>query len=569
MKSYLKAASMVTAMTVAAGAMAGCGQTRTDQATTDTQIARDTYTESSYYEGAAEETMAAEESYDYAETETADYSMAKSEAMYEDNGIAEGGCVLDGSEVEAYDIPENTESYEKVEENGFDLVATKPLSTFAADVDTASYSNVRRMIENGYSLSEINPDAVRAEEFINYFQYDLHAPEGKDKFGLTTEISKCPWNEDHDLMFVGMKTEDIDFRESPDANLVFLIDVSGSMDEPNKLPLLQKAFKEMVDELPGRGTISMVTYSGREEVVLSGESMKNKEAIKDAIDELSAYGSTNGESGIKKAYEIAKQYYIDGGINRVIMATDGDLNVGVSSPEELEQLIKTKKDDGIFLSVLGFGMGNYKDDNLEKLADCGNGNYSYIDSLLEAKKVMVDEMGGTLVTVAKDVKLQVEFNPARVNAYRLIGYENRIMADADFADDTKDGGEIGAGHSVVALYEIIPADSESAISLKYAEKTEVDYSSEYATLSIRYKEPEGNKSDLVSVAIGNDSYSDEPSENLRFAGLVSEFAMILSNSDNKGTATLEGIMEDYKKVENTDEYKDEFYQMVRMVAKRG
>ena len=463
----------------------------------------------------------------------------------------------------------NSESYTQPEENGFFITAAEPLSTFAADVDTASYSNVRRMIEDGYRLSQINTDAVRAEEFINYFSYDLNSPKAGEKFGITTEIATCPWNTDHQLMFVGMKTQDIDFREAPRSNLVFLIDVSGSMEYSNKLPLLQASFKELVDSLPNNGTVSIVTYSGEERVVLSGESMRNKGKIKSAIDSLVASGCTNGEAGMKKAYQIAADNFIEGGNNRVIMATDGDLNVGISSTKELEKFIKTKKDDGIFLSVLGFGTGNLKDDKMQTLADCGNGNYSYIDSLFEGKKVLVDELGSTLVTVAKDVKLQVEFNPAKVNAYRLIGYENRIMDAMDFNDDTKDGGEMGAGHSIVALYEIIPEGSASAISLKYQENKEADYSNEYATVSVRYKEPDRDKSQLFDVVVTDESVTSEASDNLKFAGMVAEFAMILSDSDHKGDSSLEYIMATYKTLEGTDEYQDEFNQLVRMVAKRG
>ncbi len=522
-----------------------------------------------------------------------DYDSAAYDAYISDSAActeSEESCI-DGSRYEYVDnslilpyYPDfsvsdwNTESYDKPDENGYCLVQTQPLSTFAADVDTASYSNVRRMIENGCSLSDIPADAVRPEEFINYFSYDLNKPGRGEKFGITTELSSCPWNDGHSLLFVGMTTQDLDLREAPDNNLVFLIDVSGSMSNENKLPLLQKSFDELIDALPENGTVSIVTYASGETVVLSGESMKNKQDIKDAIDGLAAGGATNGEQGIQKAYEIAEKYFIKGGNNRVIMATDGDLNVGISDPDELEDFISEKKKNGVFLSVLGFGMGNYKDDRLERLADCGNGNYSYIDSFFEAKKVLVDEMGSNLVTVAKDVKLQVEFNPTYVNGYRLIGYENRVMDATDFNDDTKDGGEIGAGHSVVALYEIIPTGSGDALELRYqtgsvtpekkAEKSE--YDDEMALVKVRYKEPESDKSGLEEHAvIYADTVLDEASDNMKFAGLVAEFAMILGRSEHLGNGSIDDVLEGCKELIGNDEYRIEFASLVRMIAKRN
>ena len=563
MKKNYKLVSTLTTVTMITGALAGCGRAADTAATEAPTSSASTISIANSYSKST-----TDNSYEYVTDDNACTEAAECDDSYL-SGSADIAAMIPNDTGRWEYVEPNTESYEKYEENGFNLVMTDPLSTFAADVDTASYANVRRMIENGYSISDINPDSVRVEEFLNYFTYDLNAPKGNDKFGFTSEIAACPWNEDHKIMFVGMKTKDIDLRDMPDSNLVFLIDVSGSMEDDNKLPLLKKSFNELVDKLPDNGTISIVTYSGQEEVVLSGESMANKNKIKEKIDNLVASGCTNGESGIQKAYEIAKRYYIDGGNNRVIMATDGDLNVGISDPDELERYIKGKKDDGIFLSVLGFGMGNYKDDRLERLADCGNGNYSYIDSLLEAKKVLVDEMGGTLLTVAKDVKLQVEFNPAKVNSYRLIGYENRVMDTADFNDDTKDGGEIGAGHSVVALYEFIPTDSDQAINLKYQDTEKSDITKEYATLSVRYKEIDSNKSDIVSVPVDDSVCYEAPSQNIIFVSMVTEFAMIIKGSDNKGTSSLNDIMDNYKKLENRDEYKDEFYQMVRMVAKRG
>ncbi len=520
--------------------------------------------------------------YDYEEAYDNSYSDALTGSACESEGLSMYDTADSAFWFPCYpDYPTgdwNTESYEKPDESGYCLVQNQPLSTFAADVDTASYANIRRMIENGYSLSDIPSDAVRPEEFINYFSYNLNKPGRGDKFGITTEIAECPWNADHQLLFVGMTTQDLDLREAPENNLVFLIDVSGSMSDDNKLPLLQKSFDALVDELPEKGTVSIVTYASGETVVLSGESMKNKDEIKEAIDSLTASGATNGERGIQKAYEIAEKYFVKGGNNRVIMATDGDLNVGISDPDELEDFISEKKEGGVFLSVLGFGMGNYKDDRLERLADCGNGNYSYIDSFFEAKKVLVDEMGSTLVTVAKDVKMQVEFNPSYVNGYRLIGYENRVMEATDFNDDSKDGGEIGAGHSVVALYEIIPSGSKDAIELRYQtgktsdEKIEDNkqYADEIAMVKVRYKEPEKDDSKLEEhPVIYADSYSNNPSKDMEFAGVVAEFAMILGRSEHLGSADIETVMEDCKDLSGIDEYRDEFIQLVRMIAKRS
>ncbi len=581
MKKNYRLIGTLTMAALLAGNLSGCGSARNYQTETAAEYPAQ---DNGYYSTATSESYG-DYSAEVCEEPVMAAPSSPASSLFDSLGASKAaeteGCYVYEDSDYCVVVPEyNTESYDKPDENGFFLSQGQPLSTFAADVDTASYANVRRMIEDGYGKRNIPSDAVRPEEFLNYFSYDLKSPKKGEKFAVTTEVSKCPWNEDHELMFVGMKTRDIDLSEAPASNLVFLVDVSGSMDEPNKLPLLQKSLKELVNSLPGKGVISIVTYSGYEEVLLSGESMKNKREVINAIDSMSASGCTNGEAGIQKAYQIAEDNYIDGGINRIVMCTDGDLNVGVDNPDDLEKLIEEKKNNGIFLSVLGFGTGNLKDDNLERLADRGNGNYSYIDSLFEGKKVLVDEMGSTLVTVAKDVKLQVEFNPARVNSYRLIGYENRLMNDADFNDDTKDGGEIGAGHSVVALYEIVPEGSQGAINLKYQDNSSDDKSeekvdensefySEYATVSVRYKEPEADKSELFSIVVGDKDFSEEGSENIRFAGLVAEFAMILSDSEHKGTATLQDIMDGYKQVENTDEYKDEFNQLVRMVAKRS
>ena len=512
---------------------------------------------------------------------------AETEEFFYDDGLAFEEDAWEGESYDiaavgmaapeyAYAVPEctgipteyNNEKYESIDENGFTLVASEPLSTFAADVDTASYANVRRMIEDGWSVDEIYRDAVRAEEFVNYFSYDLKDPENGDKFGVTTKVAACPWNDAHDLLFIGMKTEDIDLSETPAQNLVFLIDVSGSMDEDNKLPLLKRSFLQLLDELDEEDTVSIVTYANGVDTVLDGASCDDKDTIRDAINGLVAEGGTYGEGGIQRAYEIAERHYLPDGNNRVILATDGDLNIGISEPDQLEKLIKEKKDTGVYLSVLGFGMYNYRDDNMERLADCGNGNYAYIDSLLEAKKVLVEEMGSTLLTVADDVKLQVEFNPSVVNAYRLIGYEDRLMAATDFRDDKKDAGEIGAGHSVIALYELIRADSPQAVTLKYQDNTDKAEGTgeEYATVYIRYKEPGEDTAKENEYPVSAQKFTEKPDDDFRFAAAAAEFAMILRDSDEKGDASLEHLTEILKDIPLDDEYRQEFGYLVRRLS---
>ena len=464
----------------------------------------------------------------------------------------------------------NTEEYNEIIENGYKSVAANPLSTFSVDVDTASYANVRRMIEYG---DYINPDAVRIEEFINYFDYDYSEPTTNDPFSVNVEMSDCPWNEEAKLMLVGLKAEDIKKSDREPLNLVFLIDVSGSMFSEDKLPLVQKAFTMLTETLTEDDRISIVTYAGDEKVVLKGTSGEDKDKIIDAINSLEAGGSTYGEAGINRAYDLAERYFIDGGNNRVILATDGDLNVGLSSEEELTELIEEKRESGVFLSVLGFGTGNVKDDRMEALADHGNGNYSYIDSEMEAKKVLVEEMAGTLYTVAKDVKIQVEFNPVNVSGYRLIGYENRALADEDFHDDTKDAGEIGAGHTVTALYEIVLNENGTSIpeaELKYQQNTSTGNKDELLTVSLRYKQPDEDESKLLAVPVTDEVYTKKMPENLTFAAAVAEFGMILRNSEFKGSASCEQILdllEDYDY--RSDDYKTEFVYLVRTMDKRG
>lgn len=464
----------------------------------------------------------------------------------------------------------NTEEYSSIVESGYKSVAANPLSTFSVDVDTASYANVRRMIEYG---DYVNPEAVRIEEFINYFDYSYPQPTTDDPFSVTTELSDCPWNSETKLLLVGLKAKEIQREEREPLNLVFLIDVSGSMFSEDKLPLVQKAFTMLTDNLTEDDRISIVTYAGEERVVLKGTSGADKKKIKEAINSLEAGGSTYGEAGINRAYELAEKYFIKNGNNRVLLATDGDLNVGLSSQEELTELIEEKRESGVFLSVLGFGTGNIKDNRMEALADHGNGNYSYIDSELEAKKVLVEEMSGTLYTVAKDVKIQVEFNPANVSGYRLIGYENRALADKDFADDTKDAGEIGAGHTVTALYEIVPNSSGTSIpeaELKYQQNTVTGNKDELMTVSLRYKQPDGDTSKLLAVPVTTESYSAKMPANMTFAAAAAEFGMVLRGSEYRGSASCGQILEMLEGYNfKDDEYKNEFVYLVRTMDKRG
>ena len=473
--------------------------------------------------------------------------------------------------VDDSDIQQNDEEYNYIKENGYTAVSSAPLSTFSADVDTASYTNVRRMIDDGM---DVPPDAVRIEEFINYFSYDYSDPADGEPFAVHTELSDCPWNDETELLMVGINTKGFDavLDERPAMNLVFLIDVSGSMYDDNKLPLVQKSFSMLTDNLTAADRVSIVTYAGSDEVVLEGADGNDRKKILRAINDLEAGGSTAGAAGINTAYDIAQKYFIDGGNNRVILATDGDLNVGLSSESELTRLIEEKRESGVFLSVLGFGTGNYKDNRLEALADYGNGNYSYIDSEKEAKKVLVDEMSGTLFTVAKDVKFQLEFNPANVKGYRLIGYENRVMAAEDFNDDTKDAGEIGAGHSVTVLYEIVPADSKMELGeseLKYASDSEGVMGDELLTVNIRYKEPEGSESKLLTYPVNKSLYSDKMSADMNFASCVAEFGMLLRNSRYIGDVTYKDVSAQLSKYDySDDDYKDEFIYLVNTMKRR-
>ncbi|MFN4151730.1 MAG: vWA domain-containing protein, partial [Candidatus Sericytochromatia bacterium] len=392
----------------------------------------------------------------------------------------------------------NTEEYDRIYENPFLEVLKNPLSTFSIDVDTASYANLRRFIK---SNSVPPKDAVRIEEMINYFSYNYPQPEGKDPFSINVNISDCPWKAENKLLHIGLQGKKIDVSKLPPSNIVFLIDTSGSMSDENKLPLLKESFKLLVNQMRENDKVSIVTYAGSAGVVLEPTSGDKKEKIIEALDRLESGGSTAGGEGIELAYKVAEENLKANGNNRVVLATDGDFNVGPSSDGELVRMIEEKRKKGVFLSVLGLGMGNYKDSKMEQLADKGNGNYGYIDTLSEAKKIFVKQMGGTLFTIAKDVKLQLEFNPTKVKSYRLIGYENRVMRNEDFNDDKKDAGELGSGHSVTALYEVVPADGKDIkTELKYQDikiKPESKVSDEFMTVKFRYKAPNEDTSKLI------------------------------------------------------------------------
>lgn len=431
---------------------------------------------------------------------------------------------------------QNTENYAHITENVFKKTHDNPLSTFSIDVDAAAYSNLRRFINSGNLPPK---DAIRIEEMINYFDYNYEQPKGRDPVNIVTEIGTAPWNPQHRLVHIGLQAKTIPNQNLPASNLVFLIDVSGSMTDFNKLPLLVSSLRLLTDNLREKDKVAIVVYAGNSGLVLPATSGQNKQAIKDALNKLSAGGSTAGGAGIKLAYKVATENFIKGGNNRIILATDGDFNVGASSDADMQTLIEEKRKSGVFLTVLGFGMGNYKDSKMEVLANKGNGNYAYIDNINEARKVLINEFGGTLFTVAKDVKLQIEFNPKKVQAYRLIGYENRLLNNEDFNDDQKDAGEMGAGHTVTALYEIIPVGVKSNFikktdELKYLKGSpSSDYANEMLTVKLRYKDPEGNKSKLLQQAV-LDSYQNKlskTSDNFRFSASIAMLGMLLRQSE--------------------------------------
>jgi len=466
--------------------------------------------------------------------------------------------------------PWNRESYNALSENGFIKTTHNPLSTFSIDVDTASYSNIRRFINQG-ALPPVG--AVRIEEMINYFSYAYPQPDKKHPFSVTTELGPSPWNGGHELVRIGLKARDIDKNNLPPSNLVFLIDVSGSMSAPNKLPLLKQSMKMLVQQLDKNDRVSMVVYAGNDCVLLEPTAGSEQKKILAAIDMLGAGGSTHASSGIITAYKLAEQVYMPGGNNRIILASDGDFNVGTTSRGELQKLIEDKRKTGIYLTVLGFGIGNYHDDTMEILADKGNGNYAYIDNLLEAKKVMIKEMSGTMFALAGDVKIQVEFNPAMVGAYRLIGYENRALADEDFNNDTKDAGEIGVGHTVTALYELIPAGSDDlprVDPLKYQpvkDTSDGQYSGELMTVKLRYKPLHQQKSLLLTTTVPNRKIAlNSTSNDFRFAAAVAGFGMLLQNSDAKGDLDYDKVLTLAKNAKGADDegYRAEFIRLVEM-----
>ncbi len=450
---------------------------------------------------------------------------------------------VDGAALASADF--NTEGYDRIRENAFEETLKEPLSTFSIDVDTASYANVRRFLTGG---SLPYPDAVRIEEMINYFDYEYAGPKGSDPINLETELSTCPWNANHLLLRVGLQAKRIAEKDIPPGNLVFLIDVSGSMSDENKLPLLKKSMKQLVAKMRQEDRIAIVVYAGSAGLVLPSTTGDRKSVINEAIDRLESGGSTAGGEGILLAYETAKKGYIAKGNNRVIIASDGDFNVGPSSDGELVRMIEEKRKEGVFLTVLGFGMGNYKDSKMQSLADSGNGNYAYIDSLAEAQKVLVKQMTGTLFTIAKDVKIQIEFNPAVVGEYRLLGYENRMLASRDFADDTKDAGELGAGTSVTALYELIPADGASGRGdLRYQNSTVSQGAmskDELMLIKFRYKKPDSDTSLLIERPIPlMVTELKKTTDNYRFAAAVAEWGLLLRDSEFKGTATFAQVEE--------------------------
>ncbi|MBQ4819594.1 VWA domain-containing protein [Aquimarina sp. MMG016] len=458
-----------------------------------------------------------------------EYKGSKAQAIF--GAKAANGCIVITTHAGNYRV-QNDESYKEIIENDFKRVHASPLSTFSIDVDKASYSNIRRMINNG---TKVPADAVKVEEMINYFDYAYAQPTGKHPFAIHTEHTKTPWNPETQLVKIGIKGKEIAQQNIPASNLVFLIDVSGSMDSPNKLHLLKKAFKLLVNQLREKDKVSIVVYAGAAGMVLNPTSGAYKNKIMQALDNLQAGGSTAGGAGIELAYKIAKDNFIKNGNNRVILATDGDFNVGMSSDKDMKDLIEEKRKSRVFLTCLGFGMGNYKDSKLETLADKGNGNHAYIDTLQEAQRVLGTEFGGTLYTIAKDVKIQVEFNPAKVQAYRLIGYENRLLADEDFVDDTKDAGELGSGHTVTAFYEVIPVGLRSeylkeVATLKYTlAEPNKDYGDELLTVKFRYKKPQEDTSiEMIRVLKEKDNPIASPE--LKFAAAVAWFGMKLRGS---------------------------------------
>jgi Ca-activated chloride channel homolog len=465
------------------------------------------------------------------------------------------------------------EQYDRIEDNPFLGVRNNPLSTFSIDVDRASYSNVRRFLMNGQRPPK---DAVRIEELINYFPYDLPEPRGNEPVSITSEVTAAPWQPQHRLVRLGLQARRIETADLPPNNLVFLIDVSGSMNEWNKLPLVKQSLRLLVNELRPQDRVAIVAYAGAAGLVLPSTSGEQKTRIMEAIDRLESGGSTAGGAGIELAYRTAREHFLDRGNNRVILATDGDFNVGVSSDGELERLVEQRRRDGTYLTVLGFGSGNVQASKMEKLSKVGNGNFAYVDTPAEARKVLVEEMGATLLTVANDVKLQVEFNPARVQAYRLIGYENRLLATEDFNDDSKDAGDIGAGHQVTALYEVVPTGVQGTVtvrgvdSLRYVAPDRTTRSSpassggdELLFVKLRYKRPGSSSSQLLTHAVSS-RVQARASTDLRFIASVASFGMLLRESEYRGNSSAAQVLEEARAALGNDKggYRAQFIQLV-------
>lgn len=468
-----------------------------------------------------------------------------------------------------HEVEENisNESYASIAENGFKNATQTPLSTFSIDVDAASYSNMRRFVMNGQRPPK---DAVRVEEMINYFNYSYPQPTNEHPFSITTEVANCPWNSENKLVHIGLQGKSLETEEAPASNIVFLIDVSGSMSNANKLPLLKKAYTLLVNQLRKQDRIAIVVYAGSSGLVLPSTPGDKKETILNALNNLQSGGSTAGAAGLKLAYKVAEDNFIKGGNNRIILATDGDFNVGQSSDQDLEKLIVSNRDKGIFMSVTGFGMGNYKDSKMEIIADKGNGNYSYIDNLLEAKKIFINEFSSTLFTIAKDVKIQIEFNPTHVKSYRLIGYENRLLNNEDFKDDKKDAGELGAGHTVTALYEIVPTTNiqMGPTTLKYQTvnvASTTSLSNELATVKFRYKKPNEDTSKLIVKTIPTSAEAfNTTTANFKFSSAVAGFGMLLKDSEHKGNLTYTEVLKIAKTGKGIDEhgYRSEFIRLI-------
>lgn len=497
-------------------------------------------------------------------------SIVEDYAEMEDIEIMSSEDDYSKAQADKYVHPVTGEEYNPIRENSFQFVAKAPLSTFSIDVDAASYSNLRRYINQG----QLPPaSAIRTEELINYFTYNYGKPEGKEPVKISTEVGICPWNENHRLVRIGLKAKEIANEELPASNLVFLIDVSGSMEGPNRLGLVKSSLKLLVNNLRKKDRVAIVVYASSTGEVLPSTSGNNKQKIREALDNLSAGGSTAGGAGIQLAYKIAKNNFIKNGNNRIILCTDGDFNVGVSSKEGLEKLIEKERQSGVFLTVLGYGMGNYKDNRMQVLAEKGNGNHAYIDNLQEANKVLVSEFGGTIHTVAKDVKLQIEFNPAYAQAYRLIGYESRMLRDEDFNDDTKDAGEMGAGHAVTALYEVVPVGVKfeqggNVDPLKYQtpENKNTSGSKELLTVKMRYKLPNEDVSSKIEIPLVDDK-SNRVSEDFRFASAVAMFGQVVRESKYKGDGTYDKVITLAKNSFGEDEqgYRREFARLVETV----